>query len=228
MRGQVMTLTIMLARLALAGQGLFSTGVVFLLGLVTLMPFALGPDMALLSRLGPALIWIGALLAVLLDLDRIFKEDLRDGFLDLWRLSGRSLVTYALIRLFLHWLLRCLPLIVSTVFMALFFNLAPLTLAALVLSLLIGTPALVALGGVGSSLMAVLDKGGLLMVTLILPLTIPVLIFGVAMAQAVSDPLQPFMQPLLFLIALSLSLTVIAPLVISLVLRLNDVSVGAR
>lgn len=198
------------ARLQLRTGGGALVGLVFFLAVVTIVPFAVGPDLNLLSRIGPAILWIGALLATLLGLDRLFQDDRIDGSLDLLVLSGHPLELIVLAKAAGHWLATGLPLVVAAPFLGLMLALEPLALATVTLTLLVGTPALTLVGTVGAALAAALGRGGLLIAVLVLPFAIPVLIFGVSAAAAVIVAPQPFLPPFLILIALTLIAAVIA------------------
>jgi heme exporter protein B len=183
------------------------------------VPFGIGPDLNLLALLGPAILWIAALLASLLGLDRLFGADREDGTLDLLIVSGEPVAIYVLGRAAGHWLATALPMVMAAPLLGLMLNLAPPSLAALTLTLVAGSPALTLIGAVGAALTAGLPRGGLLAAVLVLPLTIPVLIFGVAAtAGAVSDP-QPFLSPFLILAAITLAAVALAPLAAAAALR---------
>ena len=159
-------------------------GVLFFLTVVVLMPFAVGPDLALLTRLGPAILWLGALLASLLTLDRLFMADHDDGSLDLIVMSRTPLELTCAAKALAHWLAAGLPLVIATPVLGLLLNLDATSTSAVALTLLAGTPALTFTGMIGAALAVTLHRGGLLLAVLVLPLSIPVLIFGVAASQA--------------------------------------------
>ena len=173
-------------------------GVVFFLCLVAITPFAVGPDQVLLARIGPAILWISALLATLLGLDRLFQADAEDGSLDLVLMSDTPLELVVLVKCLAHWLLTGLPLVAASPIFGLMLGLDTRALAAVVASLALGTPALTLIGAIGAALTVSLRRGGLLLAILILPLSIPILIFGVAaangamgFADSLPDPLRP-------------------------------------
>lgn len=198
-------------RLAIRIGGGAWMGVLFFLIVVTLMPFAIGPELALLRRIGPAILWLGALLASLLTLDRLFAADQEDGSLDLI-LMGRTPLQLAIIaKALAHWLTSGLPLVIAAPVLGIFLNIETRAMAAVALTLLAGTPALTFLGLIGAALAATLRRGGLLVPVLILPLTIPVLIFGVAASNAALAGPAPFGTPFTILCALSLASFVIGP-----------------
>jgi heme exporter protein B len=206
-------------RLAVRVGGGALVGVLFFLIVVTIVPFGVGPDLALLGRIGPAILWIGALLASLLALDRLLAADHEDGSLDLI-LTGRASLELALaVKALAHWLTTGLPLVVVAPALGLFLNLDPRAIGAVALTLLIGTPALTFTGLIGAALAVALRRGGLLLPVLVLPLTIPILIFGVSASDAaIVGPLQ-FGTPLAILAALTLMSAVIGPFAAAAALR---------
>ena len=194
-------------------------GVLFFLIVVTLLPFAVGPDLSLLKRIGPAILWIGALLASMLALDRLFVTDHEDGSLDLILMAETPLELAVAAKALAHWLTTGLPLVIATPLLALLLNLDQSAAGAVAVTLLAGTPALTFIGLVGAALTVTLRRGGLLLSVLVLPLTIPVLIFGVGASNAaIAGPLA-FGTPLTILCALSLGSLVIGPFAAALVLR---------
>ncbi len=195
------------------------TGVLFFLVVITVVPFGIGPDLNLLAKIGPAILWIAALLASLLGLDRLFQQDREDGTLDLIVMQPHSMTMNVFIKCFAHWLANGLPLILATPIFGLFMNMEPLAIAAVFITLAVGTPAITFIGAVGAAVTVSLPRGGLLLAVLILPLVIPVLIFGVTAAYgAIEDP-APFTSPFLILCALTLFFSVLGPLTAGWVLR---------
>jgi len=194
-------------------------GVLFFLTVVTLVPFAIGPDLALLRRIGPAILWIGALLASLLALDRLFAADYEDGSLDLILMGASPLELTVAVKGLAHWLTTGLPLVVAVPVLGLLLNLEPAAIGAVALTLLVGTPALTFIGLVGAALAVALRRGGLLLPVLVLPLTVPVLIFGVAAANAAIVGPVPFGTPFTILCALTLMSLVIGPFAAAATLR---------
>ncbi|TIV62546.1 MAG: heme exporter protein CcmB [Mesorhizobium sp.] len=208
-------------RLSIRAGGGALVGVIFFLAVIVTIPFGVGPDLNLLSRIGPAILWIAALLACLLGLDRLFQADREDGSLDLLVLNGdrHMLALTVLTKCLAHWAGSVLPLVVAAPLLGLFMNMEPLGIGATALTLLIGTPAITFIGAAGAAVAVALPRGGLLISVLVLPLTIPVLIFGVSASYgAVADP-APFLQPFLILAALTLFLAVVGPLAAALALR---------
>jgi heme exporter protein B len=191
-------------RLAVRVGGGAGIGVLFFLIVVVLTPFAIGPDLALLARIGPAILWLGALLASLLTLDRLFAVDQEDGSLDLILMSDTPLELAVATKALAQWLTTGLPLVVATPLLGLFMNLDGRASAAVALTLLAGTPALTFIGLIGAALSVALRRGGLLMAVLVLPLTVPVLIFGVAASNAAIIGPVPFGTPFTILCALTL------------------------
>ncbi|MCM5554461.1 heme exporter protein CcmB [Pleomorphomonas sp. NRK KF1] len=206
-------------RLSVRIGGSALMGVLFYLIVVTIFPFAIGPDLNLLSRLGPAILWIGALLATLLGLDRLFEADRDDGALDLMVASGRSLELLVIVKVAAHWTATGLPLVVAAPFLSLLLAMpGDVTLATLA-TLLVGTPALTLLGAIGAGLTVSLRRGGLLLPILVLPFAVPVLIFGVAAANAVAFDPAAFRTPFLLIVALTLTAAAISPIATAAALR---------
>ncbi|ACK52396.1 heme exporter protein CcmB [Methylocella silvestris BL2] len=197
-----------------------SLGVVFFLMLVVLTPFAVGPDLALLGRIAPAMLWIAALLATLLGLDRLFQSDHDDGSLDLLLMSKAPLELIVLVKCLAHWLVTGLPLVAAAPFFGLMLAMPAGQLWSVTLSLMIGTPALTLIGAIGAALTVSLRRGGLLLPVLILPFCTPALIFGVAAAAAgAAVSPAPAAPPFLILAAISLLALVGAPIAAAAALR---------
>jgi heme exporter protein B len=194
-------------------------GVLFFLIVVTLTPFAVGPDLPLLARIGPAILWLGALLGTLLGLDRLLAADHDDGSLDLVLMSETPLELAVGAKALAHWLTTGLPLVIAAPLFGLLFNLDLRASFAVTLTLLVGTPALTFIGLIGAALTVVLRRGGLLLAVLVLPLTIPVLIFGVAASQAAITGPLPFGTPFTILCALTLASHAIGPFAAAAALR---------
>ncbi len=206
-------------RLAVRVGGGALMGALFFLIVVTMMPFAIGPDLALLARIGPAILWLGALLASLLALDRLFVTDLEDGSLDLLMMSGLPLELSVTAKAMAHWTTTGLPLVIIAPLLGLMLNVELHAMGWLTLTLAAGTPALTFIGLVGAALSVTLRRGGLLLAVLILPLTVPVLIFGVAAANAAIVGPAPFGPPFTILCALSLGSLVLGPFAAAAALR---------
>ena len=206
-------------RLAVRLGGGAPVGVLFFLVVVTLIPFAVGPDLALLRRIGPAILWLGALLASLLALDRLFAADHEDGALDLLLMSRVPLELAVAVKALAHWVTTGLPLAVAAPVLALLLDLDPRAMAAVTVTLVVGTPALTFIGAVGAALAVTLRRGGLILAVLVLPLTIPVLIFGVTAANAAMVDAVPFGAPFTILCALALASFVLGPFAAAAALR---------
>lgn len=206
-------------RLATRAGGGALIGVLFFLIVVTLVPFAIGPDLALIKRVGPAILWLGALLASLLTLDRLVAADRDDGSLDLILMGEAPLSLVLACKALAHWIATGLPLIVAAPVLSVMLNLDAPAAIAVMLTLLVGTPALTFTGLIGAALAAMLRRGGLLLGVLILPLSIPVLIFGVAASNAAAGGGVAFGPPFAILCALTLISVVAGPFAASLALR---------
>ncbi|MBB2749589.1 UNVERIFIED_ORG: heme exporter protein B [Rhizobium aethiopicum] len=206
-------------KLSIRAGGGALIGVLFFLTIVAVIPFGVGPDLKLLSRIGPAIVWIGALLAALLGLDRLFQAERDDGSLDLMLMQDTPLVLTVLVKCFAHWTATSLPLVIASPLLGLFMNMDETAIAATMLTLLVGSPAITFIGAVGAAVAVALPRGGLLVSILVLPLAIPVLIFGVSATYAAVEDPAPFLPPFLILIALTLFFAVIGPAAAALALR---------
>jgi heme exporter protein B len=206
-------------RLAVRAGGGALMGALFFLIVVVMVPFAIGPDLALLARIGPAILWLGALLASLLALDRLFTSDYEDGSLDLIMTGRVPLELVIATKAFAHWLTTGLPLIVITPLLAMLLNVDAAAIGPLMLTLLAGTPALTFTGLIGAALSVTLRRGGLLIAVLVLPLTVPTLIFGVSAANAAIVGPAPFGPAFTILCALTLASIVIGPFAAAAALR---------
>jgi heme exporter protein B len=206
-------------RLAMRVGGGALMGALFFLIVVVMVPFAVGPDLKLLARIGPAILWLGALLASLLALDRLFATDFEDGSLDLLMMAPMPLELAVAAKAIAHWLTTGLPLVLIAPLLGLMLNVELSATGTLMLTLLAGTPALTFIGLIGAALSVALRRGGLLLAVLVLPLTIPVLIFGVAAAEAAISGLSAFGPPFTILCALSLGSFVLGPYAAAAALR---------
>ena len=208
-------------RLGVRAGGGALVGVIFFLAVVAVVPFGVGPDLNLLSRIGPAMLWIGALLASLLGLDRLFQADREDGSLDLLVLAdGRHMLAVTvLVKCLAHWTASVLPLVVVSPLLGLLMNMEAAAIAATTLTLAAGTPAITLIGAVGAAVAIALPRGGLLVSVLILPLAVPVLIFGVSAVYGAANDPQPFLPPFLILAALTLFFAVVGPAAAALALK---------
>jgi heme exporter protein B len=205
-------------RLALR-QGMDSLmAVVFFVLAVVLFPFGVGPEPAMLARIAPGVIWVAALLASMLALDRLFQTDYEDGSLELLVLAPVPLEAVVVAKVAAHWLTTGLPLIAAAPLLAILLNMGASGFLALIGALALGTPLLSLIGAVGAALVLGSRRGGVLLSLLVLPLFIPVLIFGVAAvdAAAFGYPVRPH---LLMLGGLLLGALVLTPWAAAAALR---------
>ena len=206
--------------LAVRSGGGFGLALIFFLIVVVLVPFAIGSDQIMLSKVAPGVLWLGALLACLLSLDRVFGLDFEDGTLDLLATSPIPLEGVYLAKVAAHWLTTGLPLTLAAPVYGLMFNLNFEVQQLLFLSLLFGTPALSLIGSFGSSLVLGVKRGGLLLSLLVLPLYIPTLIFGAQVARSVATG-RNFEVPLVLISIVSLITLAILPFAAAAALRIN-------
>ena len=206
-------------KLSVRAGGGAMIGVLFFMTVVAVIPFGVGPDLNLLARIGPAILWIGALLASLLGLDRLFQAEREDGSLDLIMMQETPLLLAVLVKCAAHWTATGLPLVIASPFLGLFMNMDEGAIGATMVTLIAGTPAITFIGAVGAAVAVALPRGGLLVSILVLPLAIPVLIFGVsAVYAAIEDP-APFLPPFMILMAITLFFAVIGPVAAAAALR---------
>lgn len=170
--------------LAYRHRGELANPLVFFVMVVTMFPLALGSDSAMLQKLAPGAVWVAALLAAMLSLDSMFRSDFEDGSLEQIVLSPQPLAVLVLAKVLAHWLVTGLPLLLLAPVLGLLLHLPGQATGTLMLSLLLGTPALSLIGAIGVALTVGLRRGGLLLSLLVLPLYVPILIFA---ASAVGD-----------------------------------------
>jgi heme exporter protein B len=206
--------------LAIRAGGGFGLGVAFFLILCALVPFGVGPDTAALQPIAAGILWLGALLACLLSLDRIFALDHEDGSLDLLATSPLPLEGAVAIKALAHWITTGLPLIVAAPLFGILLHLPPAAIPALLVSLLLGTPALSMLGAFGAAVTVGLRRGGLLLSLLVLPLYIPTLIFGTEMIRRGQEGGETA-TPLLFLAGITAGVLALVPFAAAAALRVN-------
>lgn len=206
-------------QLAIRAGGSAALALAFFAAVVTLVPLGIGPDLKLLARIAAGVLWVSAVLAALLALDRLFQADYEDGSLDLLALSPLSLEGVALAKLCAHWLATGLPLTVLSALMAVLYGLPGEATGMLSLSLLIGTPAISAIGAIGAGLTISIRRGGLILPLIVLPLLSPAVIFGSGAVLAVLDNLSN--GALLLLAAFSLLSVMLAPFAAAAAVRLN-------
>ena len=207
-------------RLAMRAGGGFGLGLSFFLIVVVLVPFGVGPETGLLSKIAPGVLWVAALLACLLSLDRIFALDFEDGSLDLLATSPLPLEGVAAVKALAHWLTTGLPLVLAAPVLGLLMSLPVQGFGPIVLSLLLGTPALSVIGAFGAALTVGIKRGGLLLSLLVLPLYVPTLIFGAEVARRGAEG-QDYMTPLLMLGGISAATLALLPFASATVLRVN-------
>ena len=189
--------------------------------IVVLVPFGLGPETGTLRAVAPGIFWIAALLATLLGLERMLQPNAEDGTLDLLRLSPLPLELAALAKIAAHWLTSGFIISLLAPALAPLLSLATSAIPILALSLLLGTPGLSAIGAVGAALGTSVQRGGMVLAILVLPLNIPFLIFGASAVAAAQNGDNPA-QALIFLTACSLLALVVGPIAAAAALRLNE------
>tara|TARA_R110000868_G_scaffold18172_60_gene79788 strand:- start:6114 stop:6770 length:657 start_codon:yes stop_codon:yes gene_type:complete len=207
-------------RLALRAGGGFGLGLAFFLIVVVLVPFSVGPQSDLLGRIAAGVLWLAALLACLLSLDRILALDFEDGTLDVLATAPLPLEAALSVKALAHWLTTGVPLVVAAPVLAVLLNLPAAGYGGLVLSLLLGTPALSVIGTFGAALTVGIKRGGLLLSLLVLPLYVPTLIFGAEAARRSADGMDAT-TPLLMLAGISAGVLALMPFASAAVLRVN-------
>jgi heme exporter protein B len=207
-------------RLALRSGGGAGLGLAFFLIVVLLVPFGVGPEPEKLATVAIGTLWIGALLACLLSLDRLFQTDHEDGTLDILAIAPLPLETLVALKATAHWLTTGLPLVVAAPLLGITLNLPAPAFPWLVASLLVGTPGLSFLGAIGAALTLGIRRGGLLLSLLVLPLYIPSLILGASAATAAAEGREPG-PAMLLLAGLTLAIIALAPFVGGAAIRMN-------
>ena len=192
----------------------------FFLMVAVLFPLGVSPDPTFLSEVAPGVIWVAALLACLLSVDGIFRSDYEDGSLEQMLVSSESLLVLVLAKVLTHWLVSGFCLAIISPLVAMMFFLPEQGYFPLIISLLLGTPTLSLMGAIGAALTVALRKGGVLISLLVLPLYIPVLIFGAGTVQAgaMGLPIQGYLALLAAILVLSL---MFAPFAISAALKIS-------
>ncbi|GAA3872589.1 heme exporter protein CcmB [Celeribacter arenosi] len=196
--------------LAVRAGGGFGLGLGFFLILVTLIPFGVGPQSDRLAVIAPGVLWVGALLACLLSLDRLFALDYEDGSLDLLATAPLPLEAVVGVKALAHWITTGLPLVVAAPAMGFLLHLDPAAYLWMVVTLAIGTPALSFIGAFGAALTVGIKRGGLLLSLLVLPLYIPTLIFGAEVVRRGADGLSTA-TPLLMQAGITLATIALLP-----------------
>ncbi|MGZ5923021.1 MAG: heme exporter protein CcmB [Rhizomicrobium sp.] len=206
-------------RLATRAGGSAALALAFFAAVATLVPLGVGADLKLLARVASGVLWVAAVLAALLSLDRLFQADFDDGSLDLLALSPLPLETVSAVKIAAHWLTTGLPLTLLSPLLGGMFGLPMAATETLALSLLIGTPSVSALGAIGAGLTLSIRRGGLILPLLVLPLLAPAVIFGAGAVQSTLDGLSD--GALLFLGAFSVAATLLSPFAAAAAVRLN-------
>jgi len=202
--------------------GAIGTALGFYLLVVAMLPLGLGPDLNLLSRIAPGLLWIALLLSALLSLGRIFESDNDDGSLELLALGELPLELVAATKAFAHWLTTGVPLALMAPLLGILLNLDISAYATLVLTMLVGTPAISFLGSIGAALTLRARRGGLLIALLVLPLYVPTLIYGItAISSAMTNVEGGFEASFLILCAVWLGAMVLGPIAAAAAIRIQ-------
>ncbi|MFT5261273.1 MAG: heme exporter protein B [Saprospiraceae bacterium] len=192
----------------------------FLLMVCTLFPFGVGAESSTLAKIAPGVIWVAALLSTLLALDQLFKPDFEDGSVEQWGLSPHSTSVLALSKVTAHWILTGVPLILVSPILGYLMNLPTQAFAVLAASLLLGTPALSLIGGIAVALTAGIQRSGLLLSLLLIPLFIPILIFGASAVQSAALGLESSGQLYILAAALVLAIT-LAPFAMASAIKVS-------
>lgn len=208
-------------RLALREGGALGTALGFFLIVVTLMPLGLGPDLNLLSRIAPGVLWIGLLLSALLSLPRLFESDQDDGTLEIMMTAPLPLELATAAKALAHWLSTGVPLALLAPVLGVLLNLDVKAYPLLLGTMLAGTPAISFLGAIGAALTLRARRGGLLLALLVLPLYVPTLIFGISSLGAALLSPAGFEASFLVLCAISLFSVVLGPLAAAAAIRMQ-------
>ncbi|MBB1319918.1 heme exporter protein CcmB [Shewanella sp. SR43-4] len=207
-------------RIAIRHRGDIFNPLLFFILVVTLFPLGIGPESQVLTRVAPGIIWVAALLASMLSLERLFKADFNDGSLEQMLLSPQPLALMVLAKVLAHWILTGVPLILVAPLLAVLLHLESNSYGALMLTLALGTPILSLLGAIGVALTVGLRKGGVLLSLLILPLYIPVLIFATSAIDAAGLNMA-YDGQLAILAAMLVGSLILAPFAIGASLRVS-------
>jgi heme exporter protein B len=207
-------------RLAIRAGGGFGLGLAFFLLVAVLVPLGVGPEGRTLALIAPGILWVGALLACLLSLDRIFALDFEDGSLDLLATAPIPLEGVVAIKAVAHWVVTGLPLTLAAPVLGVLLNLPLSGFSWLVISLALGTPALSVIGAFGAALTVGLKRGGLLLSLLVLPLYVPTLIFGAEVVKRGAMGME-VATPLALLAAITLGSAALLPFAASAAIRIN-------
>jgi heme exporter protein B len=208
-------------RLAVRESGAVGTALGFYVIVVALLPLGLGPNLELLARIAPGVLWIGLLLAALLSLGRMYEPDQEDGTLEVLATGPLPLELLAAAKALAHWISTGIPLTLTAPVLGLLLNLDLAAYPILMATLLAGTPAISFLGSIGAALTLGARRGGLLMALLVLPFYVPTLIFGISAVSAILTPPGSLGASFLFLIAISLASVVVGPIATAAALRVQ-------
>jgi heme exporter protein B len=193
----------------------------FLLMVVTLFPLGIGPGPETLQRIGPGVIWIGAILSSLLGMERLFRDDFNDGSLEQLMLSGIPLWMIAAVKVLAHWLVTIVPLVLLSPILAMFLNLTFDMYIALLVTLLLGTPLLSLVGAIAVGLTVGIQRGGVLLALLLIPVFIPVLIFATSAVDSAALQL-PYHAQIAIIGAMLLLAAAAAPFAIAYALKVSQ------
>lgn len=206
--------------LALRRRAELANPILFFVMVIVLFPLGVGAEPNLLARMAPGIVWVSALLAALLSMDAIFRSDFEDGTLEQLLLSAQSLPVLIFAKVSAHWLVTGLPLLVVAPLLAVFLGMSDSALGALLISLALGTPVLSLIGTIGVALTVGLRRGGVILSLLVLPLYVPVLIFGASMVDAAATGLSFSGQIYILAAFLALALS-LAPVAAASALRIS-------
>ncbi len=207
-------------RLAMRAGGGFGLGLAFFLMVTVLVPLGVGPEFEVLRRIAPGILWVGALLACLLTLDRLFALDFEDGSLEVLATAPIPMEGVVAVKSLAHWVVTGLPLTLIAPGLGVLMSLAPEGYLWLVVALAVGTPALSVIGAFGAALTVGLKRGGLLLSLLVLPMYVPTLIFGTDVVTRGARGLDPG-TPLLFLAGITLGAVALLPFAAAAAIRAN-------
>jgi heme exporter protein B len=193
----------------------------FFVLVITLFPLAIGPSPETLQRIGGGVIWVAAILSLLLGMERMFRDDFADGSLEQYMLSPTPLYMIVVVKVLTHWLMHIVPLFLISPLLALFLNLTFDMYVALMLTLLLGTPLISFIGGIGVALTVGLHRGGVLLALLLIPIFIPLLIFATSAIESASM-LLPYHAQLAIIAALLLFSVALSPMAIAYSLKVSQ------
>lgn len=193
----------------------------FFVLVVSLFPLAVGPNLDTLQRIGPGVIWVAAILALLMGMDRVFRDDYNDGSLEQYMLAPIPLSFVIVAKIFAHWLMQIGPLLLISPLLALFLNLSFDMYVAMVATLIIGTPLVSFVGAIGVSLTLGLQRSGVLLMLILLPIFIPLLIFATSAIDSASMQLS-YLPQLAIIASLFLFAAALSPMAIAYAIRVSQ------